>query len=159
MKTVYAVRCDDLPQRAAYVMNWVPVVVVKHFSELVIFFTTTLAHGASFGAKFPVFHWCNAKRRLEHVLDPFGVRALALPLAPLTLFSLSFLSVSNISVLPQWPGVFLWEKKVLRTFKAGWTPLKSIKWMESLCWKCLKKKTQKKNANQTTSFVICEFCM
>lgn len=50
------------------------------------------------------------------------------------------------------------RKKALRSFKAGWTPLQSIKKMESLRWKCLKEKTWK-NANQTTSFGICEFCM
>lgn len=49
------------------------------------------------------------------------------------------------------------RKKVLRTFKAGWTPLQSIKWMESLCWKCLKKKTQKKMQTKPPALLFVSF--
>lgn len=36
------------------------------------------------------------------------------------------------------------RKKVFWTFKAGWTPLESVKRMGSLVWKCIKGKTLKK---------------
>lgn len=61
-----------------------------------------------------------------------------------------------ISVAPQWPGVFLWGKKVLWTFKSGWSPLERVKRMGSLGWKYLKEKTWKK-ANETTSLVFVSF--
>lgn len=96
------------------------------------FFITALAHVATFGLKFPVFHWCNAKRWLEQVLDPLGVGALALPLATLTFFNLSFLTVSSISVAPQWPGVFLWEKRSFEHLKQDELPWKELRDWEVL---------------------------